>query len=131
MAEKEEYNYILVIGNEEMSANSVDVRSRERERLGKYTIDNLIVFFKSLEPAVSEKEVELVQNMYKVPKSESNLDTLEERLKKNLFLNGNEVSEEDLNLYSETYKDLEISCDSHPNLFKWKKIVELTQSLKK
>ena len=114
-----------------MSANSVDVRSRERERLGKYTIDNLIVFFKSLEPAVSEKEVELVQNMYKVPKSESNLDTLEERLKKNLFLNGNEVSEEDLNLYSETYKDLEISCDSHPNLFKWKKIVELTQSLKK
>jgi Anticodon binding domain len=128
LAEKEEYNYILVIGKEEMESDSVDVRTRERERLGKFSIEKLIEFFKSLEPPKSQQELNIIENMFKENKSDE-ADGLNERLKTKLFVNGNELTEEDLTLFN-VYKDKEINIEKHPNLFKWKKLVELSSSLK-
>ncbi len=130
VAEKEEYNYILVIGKEEMNDNSVDVRSRERERLGKFTVEKLIDFFKTLEPHKSPQELNIVENMFKEVKS-SEVDSLEAKLKTQLFVNGNELSEEDSKLYDEVYKEKEISAETHPNIFKWRKLVELASLIKK
>lgn len=130
LAEKEEYNYILVIGKEEMSDNCVDVRSRERERLGKFTIEKLIDFFRTLEPHKSPQELNIVDNMFKEVKS-SEIDALEVKLKTQLFVNGNELSEEDSKLYDESYKEKEIYAETHPNIFKWRKLVEFASLIKK
>lgn len=129
VAEKDEYNYILVIGKDEMNDNCVDVRSRERERLGKFTIDKLISFFKSLEPPKSKQEMNIVENMFKQVNN-AEIDVLEEKLKNKLFVNGNEISDEDLKLFNESYNEKEISAEINPNIFKWKKLVELVSMIK-
>jgi len=128
VAENEKCNYILVIGKEEMNDNCVDVRSRERERLGKFTIENLINFFRNLEPAKSPQELSIVENMFKEVSSE--VDVLEAKLKSQLFINGNEFSGEDLKLYNDSYKEKEISAATHPNIFKWRKLVEFASLIK-
>jgi hypothetical protein len=127
LAEQQEYNYILVVGKDEMAANSVDVRTRERERLGKFHITKLIDFFKNLAPPKSSKENKIIEEMFKEDNSDGDLELnkMEEKLKNNLFLNGMEISEEDKNLF-EKYKSEVISADSFPNVFKWKKIMELS-----
>ena len=100
------------------------------ERLGKFSIDKLIEFFKSLEPFKSPQELNIVENMFKEIKN-NEIDVLEEKLKSKLFINGNEISEDDLKLYNETYKEKEISADANPNVFKWRKLVELESLVKK
>ena len=52
-------NNILVIGQEEVNGNCVDVRIRDRERIGKYTLEKLLEFFKTLEPELATKEIEM------------------------------------------------------------------------
>jgi len=113
-----------------MNDNCVDVRSRERERLGKYTVEKLVDFFKSLEPKKSQQELTIVEQMFKEIKN-TEMDSLEEKLRTKLFINGNEISEEDIKLYEESYKDKEICADSHPNIFKWKQLVVLVSQYKK
>jgi hypothetical protein len=109
-----------------MNADSVDVRTRERERLGKFTIPKLIDFFRSLAPPKSERENKIIEEMFKEnSKNESELIVLEDRLKNKLFLNGIEISEEDKSVYAK-YTSEEFSGESFPNLFKWKKIMELS-----
>jgi len=111
-----------------MSANSVDVRTRERGRLGKFTITKLIEFFRSLAPPKSQKENKIIEEMYKEGENEESnneLKNIEERLKNQLYLNGMEISDEDKTLY-EKYQKEEISGNSYPNVFKWKKIMELS-----
>jgi len=126
LAEKEDINYILVVGKDEMNADSVDVRTRDRERLGKFSITKLIEFFRTLAPPKSAKENKIIEEMFKENAlNESELPLLEERLKNKLFLNGMEISEEDKTMI-EKYKNEEISADGYPNLFKWKKIMELS-----
>lgn len=126
IAEKDEFNYILVVGKDEMNADSVDVRTRERERLGKFTIPKLIDFFRNLSPPKSARENKIIEEMFKEnSNNQSELPVLEERLKNKLFLNGMEISEEDKTAY-EKYKGEELSADAYPNLFKWRKIIELS-----
>lgn len=110
-----------------MAANSVDVRTRERERLGKFHITKLIDFFRNLSPPKSSKENKIIEEMFKEDNADgdSELNKMEEKLKNNLFLNGMEISEEDKNLFDK-YKSEVISADSFPNVFKWKKIMELS-----
>jgi len=48
-AQVQQYNYILVVGKEEMESDSVNVRVRdEKDSLGKKTIDETIALFKKL-----------------------------------------------------------------------------------
>jgi threonyl-tRNA synthetase len=127
-AQVEQYNYILVVGEEEMNTNTIDVRSREGERLGKYTTQKLLEFFKSLEPAKSKLELQMLESIFKeqenlpVNSHSSELSFFEEKLKFNLYLAGDEIGEEDKKVY-ETLKSQEIDKLTYPNLFKWKKLV--------
>jgi threonyl-tRNA synthetase len=139
-AQVEQYNYILVVGEEEMTTGTVDVRSREGDRLGKFTINKLIEFFESLEPAKSKLELSILEKIYKEEASHdhsssnivaqtqnesSELNELEGKLKFNLYLTGDEFGETDTKVY-ESLKDKEISADKFPNLFKWRKLVSKT-----
>jgi threonyl-tRNA synthetase len=47
-AQLAQYNFILVVGAEEMESRSVDVRSRDNKRHGKMTISKIIAQFKQL-----------------------------------------------------------------------------------
>jgi len=50
-AQIKQFNYILVAGDEEVQAATVDVRSREGERLGKLSLDEFEKFMVSQYPA--------------------------------------------------------------------------------
>jgi hypothetical protein len=122
-AQLEQYNFILVVGAEEMNSNTVDVRSREGERLGKFNIEKLIELFRSLEPKMSKAEQGILEDIKSHEnQSASEIDKFEERLKFDIYLGGDEVCEEDLKVF-ETLKEQDICRDKHPNLFKWKKLV--------
>jgi len=51
----EQWNYILVAGEEEVKQGTVDIRSRDNQRVGKKRVDQLHDFFQSLLPPKSEK----------------------------------------------------------------------------
>lgn len=126
LAEQMDYNYILVVGKDEMNANSVDVRTRERERIGQFSITKLIEFFRSLAPPKSARENKIIEEMYKEnSNNESEINKLEERLNNKLFLSGMEITDEDKVVY-EKYKSVELTAEANPNLFKWRKIMELS-----
>jgi threonyl-tRNA synthetase len=125
-AQLEQYNYILVVGAEEINTNTVDVRSREGERLGKFTVEKLIELFKSLEPKMSKAEIGLVEEIKNYESQiVSEMDKFEERLRCDIYLNGDEAGEEDAKVF-ETLKEQEICKEKYPNLFKWKKLVSKT-----
>jgi threonyl-tRNA synthetase len=147
-AQIEQYNYILVVGEEEMNTGTVDVRSREGDRLGKFTTPKLIEFFKSLEPAKSKLELNILEKIYNQEsvntinplesnvKSENNsgcgcsnqseYEVIEGRLKYSLYLSGEDLGEEDRNCYG-VLKDVDISKEQYPNVFKWKKLMAKSQ----
>lgn len=50
----EQWNFILVAGEEEMEQGTVDIRTRENQRLGKMRIDKLHEYFQSLLPEKSK-----------------------------------------------------------------------------
>jgi translation elongation factor EF-1beta/glutathione S-transferase len=49
----EQWNFILVAGEEEMEQGLVDIRTRENQRLGKMRVDKLHEYFQSLIPKPS------------------------------------------------------------------------------
>uniref|UniRef100_A0A7S3MVV3 Anticodon-binding domain-containing protein n=1 Tax=Strombidium inclinatum TaxID=197538 RepID=A0A7S3MVV3_9SPIT len=51
----EQWNFILVAGDEEMKSGQVDIRSRDNQRLGKMRVDSLEQFFNEQLPAKSSK----------------------------------------------------------------------------
>ena len=118
-----QYNYIGVIGQEEVNANTIKIRSREGEIIGDYTMNKLLEFFKTLEPKQSKVELDLMQKILKGTKMED-LDSNEQKLKFNLYLNGDECSEDDKKLY-QVLQNEEFDKEKFPNLFKWKKLMAL------
>ena len=122
-AQISQYNFVGVIGQEEVDGNCIDIRNREGERIGKYTMNKLLEYFASLEPKQSKNEEELLEKVFKGVKFED-LDNNEAKLKFNLYLNGDECSEDDKKLYQALEKQ-EIDKEKFPNLFKWKKLMAL------
>jgi threonyl-tRNA synthetase len=45
-AQLEQWNFILVAGEEEAALGMVDIRSRDNTRVGKMRIDDLVEYFK-------------------------------------------------------------------------------------
>ncbi len=84
-------------------------------------MNKLINFFQSLEPKKSKEEINLLEKIYKNIKL-NELEYNEEKLKLNLYLNGDECSNEDIALY-EKLKNMEIDKELFPNLFKWIKLM--------
>ena len=64
-AQLEQWNYILVAGEEEVKDGRVDIRSREDKRVGKMRIDELAEFFRSLSPKPSRSHDNLYNNAWK------------------------------------------------------------------
>ena len=120
-AQLAQYNYIGVIGAEEMKNNTIKIRTREGEIIGDYTMNKLIEFFISLEPKQSKVELDLLQKVLKDTKIED-LDINEQKLKYNLYLNGDECSEDDKKLY-QVLQNENFDKEKFPNLFKWKKLM--------
>ena len=54
------------------------------------------------------------------------LDVNEAKLKYNLYLNGDECSEDDKKLYQTLEKE-DIDKERFPNLFKWKKLMAVSK----
>ena len=122
-AQLAQYNYIGVIGAEEMKNNTIKIRTREGEIIGDYTMNKLIEFFISLEPKQSKVELDLLQKVLNDTKIED-LDINEQKLKYNLYLNGDECSEDDKKLY-QVLQNENFDKEKFPNLFKWKKLMAL------
>ena len=61
----ENYNYAAVVGDNEIAASMLDVRTRSNERLGKIKIEQFIGFLKSQnEPTMSEAHKKLIEGMW-------------------------------------------------------------------
>lgn len=59
-AQMDQWNFILVAGEEEARDGQVDIRSREGQRVGKMRIDELAEYFRGLSPKPSRT----AENLY-------------------------------------------------------------------
>ena len=53
-AQLAQFNYILVVGEDEMNSGAVDVRTREEKRIGKMRVDDLVKMFNEQMPQKSK-----------------------------------------------------------------------------
>jgi threonyl-tRNA synthetase len=121
-AQLAQFNYIFVIGKDEVKDQCVDIRTREGERIGKYSMYKVFELFKSLEPQMSNEEKELKEKIFKSDKSDKIIEA-ENKLIYNLYLTGDEVAQEDKDLYKELENE-NILREEYPNLFKWKLLMK-------
>mmetsp|Transcript_18996 Transcript_18996/g.29132 ORF Transcript_18996/g.29132 Transcript_18996/m.29132 type:complete len:884 (+) Transcript_18996:485-3136(+) len=54
----EQWNFILVAGEQEVKEGTVDIRSRDNKRIGKKRVDELPAFFETQQPAESKRHGE-------------------------------------------------------------------------
>ena len=64
-AQLDQWNYILVAGEEEAKEGCVDVRSRDGQRIGKMRVDELAKYFENLTPKPSRSHDHLYSQMWK------------------------------------------------------------------
>jgi len=123
-----QFNYIAVVGEKEMQNGSVDLRERDnKDRLGEYTVDNLLALFVSKDLAPSQAEIKLKAKAYFgnaiAQEGQSELDAHNSELLLNTFLEGTaEPGQKDKTLF-EKLKDVQIDSAKHPHLFRWKNFV--------
>lgn len=131
-AQTEGYNYILVVGAQEVENQTVDVRDcraeKEKIELGKFSIPKLLGFFECLMPFSSnaKKELELKSLKEEVL---SDIESLEPRLKFDLYLGGDKINEDDKKYHS-LIKEGKASLPDkvqYPNIWKWYKLMESSQ----
>ena len=120
-AQLDQFNFVAVIGKEEVDGKCVDIRTREGDRKGKFTIDQLVAFFKTLEPSPSKLHLDLI-NKTQNGISKTVLDEYEKSLEYNLYLEGDEISEKDKTVYA-SLKETLIEKEKYPNIFKWQKLM--------
>ena len=63
-AQLEQWNYILVAGEEEAAVGMVDIRSRDNQRVGKMRVDDLVKFFLDQNPKPSRSHDKLYSKMW-------------------------------------------------------------------
>jgi threonyl-tRNA synthetase len=64
-AQLDQWNYILVAGEEEAKEGCVDVRARDGTRVGKMRVDALAKYFEGLNPKPSRSHENLYAQMWK------------------------------------------------------------------
>ena len=64
-AQLDQWNYILVAGEEEAKDGCVDVRGRDGQRLGKMRVDVVAKYFEDLTPKPSRSHDHLYSQMWK------------------------------------------------------------------
>ena len=60
-----QWNYILVAGEEEVKTGTVDVRTRDGKREGKFRVDDLVTHLKSLYPKQSQSYFNFYEKIWK------------------------------------------------------------------
>ena len=120
-AQVSQYNFIGVVGKDEVAAGSVDIRDRdENKSLGKFSIFDCIDFLKQQEPAVSQAESSLraqsIQDVIEVS-YKIDLKDLNQRLSQTTFLSGVAEGEEDWRVF----KSLRQAPDPErlPHVHRW------------
>ena len=130
VGQTEGYNYILVVGAKEQEDQLVDVRDcrapKEKMELGKFSISKLLGFFKSLEPAVSNAEIELRKKGL-ADTVLSDIESLEPTLVDNLYLGGDAPNDSDRSYFEKIEKGEFILPEKtlYPNINKWYKLMFL------
>ena len=61
----DQWNFILVAGEEESGTGQVDIRSRDNQRVGKMRIDELVQFFRNQSPKPSRSHDNLYSNIWR------------------------------------------------------------------
>lgn len=120
-AQLAQFNFIGVIGNDELEAKTVDVRDRDSNvSLGKYTITNFVAFLKKQLPGPSEARVKLESEAFyddSIEVTETvSLSQLNLVLEANTFVSGSEVSSEDFRLFKAISK---IDSHKYPHVARW------------
>lgn len=64
-AQLDQWNFILVAGDEESRDGCVDVRSRDGQRVGKMRIDQVAKYFEELKPKPSRSSDHLYEKIWK------------------------------------------------------------------
>ena len=72
-AQISQYNIIIVIGQEEVNGNCLDIRTRDGNRVGKKTINELLEYFKELEPKKSQVELDMLKKLGIEEKNKENI----------------------------------------------------------
>lgn len=118
----DQYNFIAVVGEEERNGGYIDLRERDKQdRIGKFTANELLALFKSLEPEISQAEVNLWAKIKTANSThQDEFETLEVVLKTQMFLEGTGVSlgAKDTETYL-NHKKSHIDSVQFPNLAKW------------
>jgi len=63
-AQLEQWNFILVAGEEEAAVGMVDIRSRDNARVGKMRVDDLVKFFNDQTPKPSRSHDKLYNKIW-------------------------------------------------------------------
>lgn len=103
-AQVDQYNYIGVIGVDEESTGTIDVRDRDTNAsLGKLTVEGFIDYLKTLSPKPSQAELDLDARAFRGDfveiKKQINLKEVETTLALSSFLEGNTISDRDWELF--------------------------------
>ncbi|OMJ70247.1 hypothetical protein SteCoe_31813 [Stentor coeruleus] len=120
-AQVEQYNYICVIGAEEVESGSVDVRDRDSNTsIGKYQISQFVRFLKEQLPKASEARDRLVAQSYYEESVEVtqtvSFKVLNDTLERNPFVAGTEVSAEDWRISAAVKK---VDPVKYPHIARW------------
>lgn len=103
-AQLNQYNYMLVVGEEEVNAGVVDARVREtNQSIGKFNIEDLCAMFETLNPPKSHVEEALdaraKRNDSIVVKESYNLEDLNQQLEMKTFMGGEELGKKDWKIF--------------------------------
>ena len=119
-AQLSQFNYIGVVGQEEVSSHTVDIRDRSSNAsIGKYSLPALVAFLKTLEPPLSKAEVKLreMSESVQAGRREVDLQGLNSRLTESPFLGGTSPSSEDWHLCSSLSSPTDLG--PYPNIIQW------------
>lgn len=78
-AQLDQWNFILVAGEEEVKAGCVDIRTREGERVGKMRVDEVANYFQSLMPKKSNSWEKLYEKAWKAGNYENIVEAKQEQ----------------------------------------------------
>jgi len=136
-AQVAQFNYIAVVGEEERTAGIVDLRERDNDRIGKFTIQQLMKLFDSLQPKHSEAYKNVKDHSFfgadEKPSlgSDAELSKLNEDLQLKVFLDGDVAPGKGDEEWFEKLKSANIDAKSYPNVARWRHFIEKLKAVEK
>lgn len=119
---------MLVLGEQEANAGTVNVRQRDIDRpIGVMSVDELLAFFKDMEPKASKATDKLRKAAY-FKEGQKEHAALNEEIKGSVYFenDGFEFGPRDEEIY-EQIKDQKVCSVSYPDLARWLTFVTKTQ----